>query len=156
MDDGEDREYSRQPRPEDLIKICAALRIERAKRFNEIKKYVVSRSGDVDTSWKGTVLLRDIDGVKRLKEEDGPNLVTQGSTELLHALFSNDLVDEIKTFTVPVVLGGGKKLFADRSAPHGYKLTGSRVSGSGLVIAHYERSGDVLIGEAPPATKRNG
>src|SRR6266513_564511 len=57
-----------------------------AKLFNEIKKYAVSRSGEVDTSWTGSVLLRDIADVKRLKEEDGPNLVTQGSTELVHAL----------------------------------------------------------------------
>lgn len=127
-----------------------------AKRFNEIKKYVVSRSGDVDTSWRGTVLLRDVAEVKRLKEENGPNLVTQGSTELVHALFANDLVDELKTFTVPVVLGGGKKLFADGSAPHGYALTGSRVSGSGMVIAQYERRGEVEIGEAPPANKSEG
>jgi hypothetical protein len=47
-----------------------------AKRFNEIKKYAVSRSGEVDTSWTGSVLLRDIAGVERLKQEDGPNLVT--------------------------------------------------------------------------------
>lgn len=127
-----------------------------AKVFNEIKKYVISRSGDVDTGWRGTVLLRDIAGVKRLKEENGPNLVTQGSTELVHALLANDLVDEIKIFTVPVVLGGGKKLFADGSAPHGYALTSSRVSGSGMVIAHYERRGEVEIGEAPPANKREG
>ena len=78
-----------------------------------------------------------------------PSLVTQGSTELVHALLANDLVDEIKIFTVPVVLGGGKKLFADGSAPHAYKLTSSRVSSSGLMIAHYERSGEIEIGAAP-------
>jgi dihydrofolate reductase len=49
-----------------------------AKLFNDIKKYAVSRSGEVDTSWAGSVLLRDIADVKRLKQEDGPNLVTQG------------------------------------------------------------------------------
>ena len=94
-----------------------------AKLFNDIKKYAVSRSGQVDTSWAGSVLLRDIADVKRLKQEDGPNLVTQGSTELVHALLANDLVDAMSIFTVPVVLGGGKKLFADGSAPHAFKLT---------------------------------
>ena len=49
-------------------------------------------------------------------------------------------------FTVPVVLGGGKKLFADGSAPHSYKLTRSRVSSMGLTIAHYERGGEVKAG----------
>src|SRR5436190_21943142 len=56
-----------------------------AKLFKDIKKYAVSRSGEVDTSWQGSVLLRDIAEVKRLREGDGPNLVTQGSTELVHA-----------------------------------------------------------------------
>ena len=118
-----------------------------AKLFKDIKKYVVSRSGDVNTSWQGSVLLRDIADVKRLREEDGPNLVTQGSTELVHALLANDLVDAMSIFTVPVVLGGGKKLFADGSAPHSYKLTGSRVSSTGLMIAHYERAGEIKIGD---------
>src|SRR6266550_1425389 len=114
-----------------------------AKLFNEIKKYAVSRSGEVDTSWQGSVLLRDIAEVKRLKQENGPSLVTQGSTELVHALLANDLVDAIATFTVPVVLGGGKKLFAEGSAPHSFKLTKSRVTPNGLIIGHYEREGDV-------------
>src|ERR671937_2190051 len=118
-----------------------------ATLFNDIKKYTVSRSGNVDTSWAGSVLLHDIADVKRLKQEDGPNLVTQGSTELVHALLANDLVDAMSIFTIPVVLGGGKKLFADGSAPHSYKLTGSRVSAAGLIVGHYERAGEVEIGD---------
>jgi dihydrofolate reductase len=118
-----------------------------ATLFKEVKKYAVSRSGDVDTGWQGSVLLRNIDDVKRLRGEDGPNLVTQGSTELVHALLANDLVDAMSIFTVPVVLGGGKKLFADGSTPHSYKLTRSRVSSTGLMIAHYERAGDIKIGD---------
>ena len=118
----------------------------------------MSRSGDVATSWQGSVLLRDIADVKRLREEDGPNLVTQGSTELVHALLANDLVDAISIFTVPVVLGGGKKLFADGSVPHSYKLTRSRVSSPGLMIAHYERAGEIRTGDtavsAPNAAER--
>ena len=118
-----------------------------ATLFKHIRKYVVSRSGDVDTSWQGSVLLRDIADVKRLREEDGPDLVTQGSTELVHALLANDLVDAMSIFTVPVVLGGGKKLFADGSTPHSYTLTRSRVSGTGLTVAHYERAGAIAIGD---------
>jgi dihydrofolate reductase len=106
---------------------------------------VVSRAGEVDTGWAGTVLLRDLADVKRLKQEDGPNLVTQGSTELVHALFANDLVDAISIFMVPIVLGGGKKLFADGSAPHSFKLTRSRVSANGLIVGHYERAGEIKV-----------
>ena len=118
-----------------------------AKLFKDIRKYAVSRSGEVDTSWQGSVLLRDIADVKRLKQEDGPNLVTQGSTELVHALLANDLVDAMSIFAVPVVLGGGKKLFAEGSAPHSFKLTRSRVSSTGILIGHYERVGEIEIGD---------
>src|SRR5437870_12618979 len=113
-----------------------------AKLFNDIKKYAVSRSGEVDTSWAGSVLLRDIADVKRLTQEDGPNLVTQGSTELVHVLLANDLVDAMSIFTVPVVLGGGKKLFAAGSTPHSFKLTSSGISPNGVLVGHYEREGD--------------
>jgi dihydrofolate reductase len=95
----------------------------------------------------GTTLLRSIDDVKRLKQENGPNLVTQGSTEIVHALLANDLVDGLTIFTVPVVLGGGKKLFADGSTPHSYELTRSRISSTGLLISHYQRVGDIKIGD---------
>lgn len=122
-----------------------------AKLFNSIRKYAVSRSGELDTSWAYSVLLRDIADVKRLKKEEGPNLVTQGSTELVHALLANDLVDAMSIFTLPVVLGGGKKLFADGSAPHSFKLTRSRVSSSGLIVGHYEREGEIRIGGTDPA-----
>jgi len=118
-----------------------------ATLFNKINKYVVSRSGALDTGWANSVLLRDVAEVKRLKQEDGPNLVTQGSTELVHALLANDLVDAISIFTVPVVLGGGKKLFADGSVPHSFKLTRSRVSPNGLIVGHYEREGEIRIGD---------
>src|SRR5207253_4777997 len=51
--------------------------------FKRIRKYVISSSGEVDTGWAGSVLLRDLADIKRLKQQDGPNLVTQGSTELV-------------------------------------------------------------------------
>jgi dihydrofolate reductase len=118
-----------------------------ARQFNQVKKYVVSRSGEVETGWQGSVLLRDIADVRRLRGEDGPNLVTQGSTELVHALLANDLVDQMSIFTAPIVLGGGKKLFADGSAPHSYTLARSRVSTNGLMVAHYHRGGEIKVAD---------
>lgn len=117
---------------------------------------MVARSGKVDTGWQDSVLLRDIAEVKRLRDSDGPDLVTQGSTELVHALLANDLVDDISTFTLPVVIGGGKKLFADGSAPHAYKLVRSRVSPSGLIVERYERDGEVRTADvdAQPPSER--
>jgi dihydrofolate reductase len=123
-----------------------------ATLFNRAKKYVVSGSGDVDTGWVNTVLLRDIEAVRRLKQEDGPDLVTQGSTELIHALLAADLVDQLSLYAIPVVLGAGKKLFADDSAPHEFKLMRSRVAKTGVVITHYERDGAVRTADTAMET----
>lgn len=114
-----------------------------AERLNSARKYCVSKSGEVDTSWKSTSLVRSIDEVARLREQDGPPLLTQGSTELIHALMAHDLVDTLSLLTVPLILGRGKKLFADGSAPHTWTLEHSRVSQRGVVITRYGRAGSV-------------
>jgi dihydrofolate reductase len=114
-----------------------------AKTFNRITKYVTTRKG-VDLTWKGSVALHDAaKDVAKLKQEDGPALVTQGSTELVHALLAAGFVDEIRTFTFPVLLGKGKRLFADDSQPRAFKLTHSAVSPNGLIAATYVRDGEV-------------
>jgi dihydrofolate reductase len=63
-------------------------------------------------------------------------------------LLAHDLVDAVSIFTVPIVLGGGKRLFADGSAPHAFKLTSSRVAKNGLIIGHYERAGEIKVDSA--------
>jgi dihydrofolate reductase len=78
----------------------------------------------------------------------------QGSTELVHALLANALVDAMTIFTVPIVLGGGKKLFADGSAPHSFTVTGSRVSSTGVLIGRYERGRDQDRGHREGLTER--
>ena len=65
------------------------------------------------------------------------------------ALLAKNLVVSISLFTVPVVLGGGKKLFADGSTPHSFQLTRSRVSPNGLIVGHYQRDGEIKIGSDP-------
>jgi dihydrofolate reductase len=126
-----------------------------AKTFNRVTKYVATRKR-VDLTWKGSVALRNaaID-VARLKKEDGPALVTQGSTELVHDLLAAGLVDEIRTFTFPLVLGKGKRLFGNESASHTFKLTHSAISPNGLIAATYQRGGEVKTatvgGETQPS-----
>jgi dihydrofolate reductase len=114
-----------------------------AKTFNRTTKYVATRKG-VDLTWKGSVALRDAaKDVAKLKQEFGPALVTQGSTELVHSLLAAGLVDEIRTFTFPVLLGKGKRLFDESSQPRTFTLTHSAVSPSGLIHATYVRDGEV-------------
>jgi dihydrofolate reductase len=117
-----------------------------AKTFNRSTKYVATRKG-VDLTWKGSVALRDAaKDVAKLKQEGGPALVTQGSTELVHALLAAGLVDEIRTFMLPVVLGQGKRLFDASSQPRMFKLAHSAVSPRGLIVATYVRDGEVKTG----------
>lgn len=118
-----------------------------AKTFNSITKYVATRKG-LELTWKDSVALRDAaTDIARLRQEDGPALVTQGSTDLIHTLLASDLVDELKLFICPVVLGKGKKLFDDGTAPAAFKLAAQRVSPNGIVIAHYVREGAVQTGD---------
>ncbi|MBZ0330983.1 dihydrofolate reductase family protein [Halomonas sp. ANAO-440] len=118
-----------------------------ARTFNSIKKYVATRKG-LDLTWKESVALSDAaSDVARLKQEDGPALLTQGSTALVQTLLKSDLVDEINTFTFPVVLGKGKKLFDDGVEPAAFELAASRVSPNGIVIAKYIREGAVKTGD---------
>jgi dihydrofolate reductase len=114
-----------------------------ATTFNRITKYVATRKG-VDLTWKGSVALRDaVKDVAKLKQENGPALVTQGSTVLVHSLLAAGLVDEIRAFTFPMLLGKGKHLFDETSEPRAFRLTHSAVSSSGLIAATYVRDGEV-------------
>ena len=120
---------------------------ETGRGINEATKYVVSHR-PVDTDWKTTVL---IDGdavakIKQLKAGDGPELQVHGSGNLIQTLLKHDLVDELWLKTFPVVLGTGKRLFADGTMPAGLRVVQSSVSPSGVVVASYARTGDVKTG----------
>jgi dihydrofolate reductase len=84
--------------------------------------------------------------IRRLRSEEGPDLLTQGSSDFLQTLFKSDLVDEINISIFPVVLGRGKKLFGDGASAAALKLAGSKVSASGVTINKYLRGGQVLTG----------
>jgi dihydrofolate reductase len=126
-----------------------------AKLFNSVMKYVATRSS-MELTWKGSVALHDAaTDVARLKESDGPSLVTQGSSDLIQTLLAHDLVDEINTFTFPIVLGHGKKLFGEGAKPAAFRLLDNKVSATGIMIARYQRAGPVVTGDYamdPPTT----
>jgi dihydrofolate reductase len=116
--------------------------------FDRVTKYVATRDPGLNLEWQNSQNLgADVPGaVRRLKNEEGPVLLTQGSTQLLHILFKHDLVDELHLSIVPVVLGRGKRWFADDISPGALKLVSSRVSGSGVTLNKYVRDGQVRTG----------
>ncbi|MFL6344220.1 MAG: dihydrofolate reductase family protein [Nitrososphaeraceae archaeon] len=118
-----------------------------AAKFNNAKKYVASKTL-TKLDWNNSELINgDIpDGIKRIKEQDGPEIQVHGSSNLVQTLLKHDLVNELWLKIFPVTLGPGKRLFAEGTIPAGFKLLESGISPSGVIIANYERSGEVKKG----------
>lgn len=123
--------------------------------INSGTKYVLSRKLKQNDSlikdWQHSVVIRNADDIKRLKEQETsetikPEIHVWGSSELIHLLLENDLVDELHLKIHPLILGKGKKLFIDASVPTAYKLMKSITTPSGVIIAQYNREGEVKTG----------
>lgn len=116
--------------------------------FDRITKFVATRNPNLKLDWQNsrTLGMDAVAALRGLKEEDGPNLLTQGSTDFLQTLFSNDLVDEMYVSLFPLVLGKGKRLFGSGTMPAALKLVSSKVSGTGVTINKYVRGGPVVTG----------
>lgn len=120
-----------------------------AVKFNRITKYVATRTL-TEASWNGTVLLNGdtIAQVKELKAGDGPDLQMWGSADFIQSLRRHGLIDQMNIFIYPVVLGKGKKLFADGTVRGNFKMTRHIVSTTGVIIGVYEPDGEVPVGVA--------
>jgi dihydrofolate reductase len=118
-----------------------------AAKLNNAKKYVASKTL-TKLDWNNSELINgDVpEGIKRIKEQDGPEIQVHGSSNLVQTLLKHDLVDELWLKIFPVTIGTGKRLFAEGTIPAGFKLLESGISPSGVIIANYERSGEVKMG----------
>ena len=118
-----------------------------AAELNAATKHVASRTLE-RVEWENSHLLEgDVAAaVRQLKEQDGPELQVHGSGDLLQTLQRHDLIDEYRLKIFPLVLGTGKRLFGDGAIPAALRLTDSKVASTGVVIATYERAGEVEYG----------
>jgi dihydrofolate reductase len=119
-----------------------------AGTFNRITKYVASRS-DRTLAWQNSQLLgKDVvASLKTLKSGDGPDLLVQGSSDLLQTLWQNRLVDEFSVLIFPIVLGKGKRLFGTGAVPAGLQLVKSQSFPTGVIVANYRPDGAVKTGD---------
>ena len=107
--------------------------------MNAPKKYVVSKTLEKPI-WRDTTIIRDniIDSVRELKAQPGKNILTDGSSQLVHALLAADLVDELHLLVYPITLGGGKRVL-----PNGvhkkFDLVSAKPYPTGVVGLHYAR-----------------
>ena len=115
--------------------------------INSIRKYVVSNTLST-SNWNNTVFLKGNipEEIKKLKQQDGPDIQVHGSGNLIQTLLREDLVDELWLKIFPLTLGSGKKLFDNGSIPAGFRLTEHTVTKGGVIFASYERNGNVRTG----------
>jgi dihydrofolate reductase len=118
-----------------------------ADALNGAKKHVASRSLS-SVEWQNSELIKGDVGeqVAKLKEQPGADIQVHGSGNLIQTLMKHDLIDEFGIWVFPIVLGTGKRLFADGTIPAGLKLARSEAMSTGVVMARYERAGDVKYG----------
>jgi dihydrofolate reductase len=120
---------------------------EGATVFNQATKYVASHR-PLTLEWANSVLLEGdaADALAALKAEDGPELQVHGSANLIQTLLANNLVDQFRLWVFPLVIGSGKRLFADGTVPAGLKLVDHTVSTTGVAIGTYEPAGEIVTG----------
>lgn len=82
-----------------------------------------------------------VEGVRRIKSQDGANLVVSGSSTLTSALIEHGLADEVVLFVYPVLLGNGKRIFADGTPARSFELASTKALSSGIVINVYKAAG---------------
>lgn len=118
-----------------------------ADAFNGATKYVATHRPDT-LAWPHSHALGAdvVSAVRALKHRDGPDLVTQGSSALLHQLLASDVVDELRLLTYPVLLGHGKRLFDDATQASAFRLDRSRTTAAGVIVSRYLRDGGVRTG----------
>lgn len=116
--------------------------------FDRITKFVATRNPDLKLTWQNSQTLGAdaVAALAKLKGGDGPDLLTQGSTDFLQTLFCNDLVDELYVSIFPVVLGSGKRLFSEGASPSALKLVSSKVTPAGVTVNKYSHAGEVQTG----------
>ena len=113
--------------------------------FTAAAKYVLTR-GEQPLAWRNSHRLRGIDDVVALKQGDGSDLLIQGSSTIYAALIGAGLLDQLRLYSFPLLLGRGKRLFGEGTSPGMLKLVDHQLSPGGAVIATYEPAGPVQQG----------
>ena len=107
--------------------------------MDNITKYVASRTLEGPLPWRNSVLLKGdaAEAVARLRKEPGKDIVIMGSGELVQSLMRANLVDEYVLLIHPLVLGTGRRLFADGGAAASLRLVSSKTTDKGVIVATY-------------------
>jgi dihydrofolate reductase len=113
--------------------------------INDVRKYVLSKKL-TKHEWNNSVFLKNVEDIKKIKNQKGSDLQVWGSSNLVQTLLKHDLIDELFLKIFPVTLGSGKRLFAEGTIPAAFKLRDSKVSPKGVIFANFERAGEIKTG----------
>ncbi|HET9981635.1 MAG TPA: dihydrofolate reductase family protein [Ktedonobacterales bacterium] len=108
--------------------------------LNATQKYVASTTLEEPLPWSNSTLLKgDVaEAVANLKEQAEKDIMIMGSGELIQTLMRSNLIDEVTLLIHPLVLGTGRRLFADGGAPASFRLIKSVPTTTGVIIATYQ------------------
>lgn len=108
--------------------------------LNATQKYVASTTLEEPLPWSNSTLLKgDVaEAVANLKEQAEKDIMIMGSGELIQTLMRSNLIDEVTLLIHPLVLGAGRRLFADGGAPASFRLIKSVPTTTGVIIATYQ------------------
>jgi dihydrofolate reductase len=118
-----------------------------ASRLNRLPKYVASRTLS-EVSWAGSEILQGdlASAVAELKRRPGRELQVHGSGDLAQTLMQHDLIDEFRLLTYPVVLGNGRRLFANGARPTAMNVVDHTYTSTGVSIEVYTPAGAPTFG----------
>jgi dihydrofolate reductase len=117
-----------------------------ASKLNSLPKYVASRTRSTFT-WHNTMYVRDVEKeAVELKKRYEREVQVHGSAGLAQTLIENDLVDEYRLLTFPVILGIGKRLFGTGAVPRTLKLIRSSTTSTGVIVSVYRPAGSLKTG----------
>lgn len=118
-----------------------------AEGFNTATKYVATHRPE-SLEWGPFEGLGPdlVEGTRRIKSQDGPDLVLWGSSSLTSTLLAHGLADELVLLVYPVLLGAGKRLFAEGTPPRSFELLATKAMPSGILLSSYRAAGPLKAG----------
>jgi len=118
-----------------------------ADRLNAATKYIATHRPE-GLAWGPAESLGPdiVEGIRRIKAQDGPDLILSGSSTLTSPLLEHGLADEVLLVVYPVLLGTGKRVFAEGTPPRSFELVSTKALASGVIISTYKLNGPLRTG----------
>jgi dihydrofolate reductase len=118
-----------------------------ADRLNAAKKYIATHRPE-SLEWGPFESLGPdiVEGIRRVKSQDGPDLILSGSSTLTSTLLEHGLADEVLLVVYPVLLGTGKRYFAEGTPPRSFELVSTKTTPTGIILSLYKVAGPLKTG----------